>query len=232
SATRAVDFIRAELWRDGRLKATFKDGRARFAAYLDDYAFLAYGLVELLQTRWRDSDLTLARQLADVMLQHFEDPRGGFFFTADDHERLIHKPKPVTDESVPAGSAVAALALSTLGHLLGEQRYLDAVERTVRGALYGIEHYAEAHPTMLRVLEHVLTPPKLVVLRGSAEELAPWQRQLGRSYDPHRLAFAIPNDAVLPGLLAAREPLEHAVAYVCEGMTCRAPVELKDGVAL
>jgi uncharacterized protein YyaL (SSP411 family) len=168
SATRSVDFIRTELWRDGRLKATYKDGRARFAAYLDDYAFLAYGLIELLQTRWRDGDLELARQLVEVLLAHFEDPRGGFFFTADDHERLIHKPKTVTDEAVPAGNGVAAVALLALGHLLGEQRYLDAAERTVRCALHGIERYPEAHATLLRALAWLVTPPKLVVLRGAA----------------------------------------------------------------
>jgi uncharacterized protein YyaL (SSP411 family) len=232
SATRAVDFIRTELWQDGRLKATYKDGRARFAAYLDDYAFLAHGLIELLQCRWRDGDLMLARELADVLLEHFEDPRGGFFFTADDHERLIHKPKPASDEAVPAGNGIAALALVALGHLLGEQRYLDAAERTVRSALHGMERYPDAHATLLRALEELITPPKVVVLRGRADELGPWQRQLDQTYEPHRLAFAIPNDAVLPGLLAERAPRTTPVAYVCEGMTCRAPLELKHGVEI
>jgi uncharacterized protein YyaL (SSP411 family) len=232
SATRAVDFIRTELWQDGRLKATYKDGRARFAAYLDDYAFLAHGLIELLQCRWRDGDLMLARELADVLLEHFEDPRGGFFFTADDHERLIHKPKPASDEAVPAGNGIAALALVALGHLLGEQRYLDAAERTVRSALHGMERYPDAHATLLRALEELITPPKVVVLRGPADELRPWQRQLDQTYEPHRLAFAIPNDAVLPGLLAERAPRTTPVAYVCEGMTCRAPLELKHGVEI
>jgi len=232
SAARAVDFIRAELWRDGRLKATYKDGRARFAAYLDDYAFLAHGLLELLQARWRDEDLQFARELADVLLEHFEDERGGFFFTADDHERLLHKPKPFADEAVPAGNGIAALALIALGHLTGEQRYLDAAERTVRAALHGLESYPDAHATLLRALEELLEPPKLVVLRGTPEELAPWQRKLASAYEPHRLAFAIPTGAKLAGLLAERAPRNRAVAYVCEGMTCRAPVELREGVAL
>ena len=232
SATRAVDFIRAELWQDGRLKATYKDGRARFAAYLDDYAFLAYGLLELLQARWRDADLQFARELADVLLTHFEDERGGFFFTADDHERLIHKPKPFADEAVPAGNGIAALALIALGHLLGEQRYLDAAERTVRAALHTLESYPDAHATLLRALHELLEPPKLVVLRGTPEQLTPWQHKLASAYEPHRLAFAIPNDAQLTGLLAQRTPRERAVGYVCEGMTCRAPVELADGVVL
>jgi uncharacterized protein YyaL (SSP411 family) len=232
SATRAVDFIRAELWRDGRLKATYKDGRSRFAAYLDDYAFLAHGLLELNQARWRDGDLTFARELADVLLEHFEDETGGFFFTADDHERLIHKPKPFIDEAVPAGNGVAARVLIALGHLLGEQRYLDAAERTVRAALHTLHGYPDAHATLLRALEELLAPPKLVVLRGTREGLAPWQRKIAATYEPHRLAFAIPNDAKLSGLLAERVPQQRAVAYVCEGMTCRAPVELADGVAL
>ncbi len=232
SATRAVDFIRAELWRDGRLKATYKDGRARFTAYLDDYAFLAHGLLELLQYRWRDSDLDFARELADVLLEHFEDSRGGFFFTADDHERLIHKPKPFIDEAVPAGNGVTAAVLLALGHLLGEQRYLDAAERTVRAALHALESYPDAHATLLRALEELLEPPKLVVLRGTPEELAPWRRKLAEAYEPHRLALAIPNDARLSGLLAQRAPRETAVAYVCEGMTCRAPVELTGDVTL
>ena len=232
SATRAVDFIRAELWRDGRLKATYKDGRARFAAYLDDYAFLAYGLLELNQARWRDADLELALELADVLLAHFEDRVGGFFFTADDHERLIHKPKPFVDEAVPSGNGIAALVLLRLGSLLGEQRYLDAAERTVRAALHMLESYPDAHATLLRALEELIEPPKLVVLRGTPEALAPWQRKLASTYEPHRLAVAIPNDAKLSGLLAQRVPRGRAVAYVCEGMTCRAPVELADGVAL
>src|SRR6185503_3137492 len=148
SATRAVDFIRAELWAGGRLKATYKDGRARLAGYLDDYAFLAHGLLELLQCRWRSSDLTFACELVDVLLAHFADPLGGFFFTADDHEKLIHKPKPFADEAVPAGNGIAALALIALGHLLGEQRYLDAAERTVRAAAHTIESYPDAHATL------------------------------------------------------------------------------------
>jgi uncharacterized protein YyaL (SSP411 family) len=232
SAERAVDFIRAELWDGGRLKATYKDGRARFAGYLDDYAFLALGLVELLQCRWRDADLKFARELLDVLLAHFEDTRGGFFFTADDHERLIAKPKPFVDEAVPAGNGIAALALLALGHLLGEQRYLDAAERTVRAALHTLERYPEAHATLLRALEQLLVPPTLVVLRGTPTALAPWRRKRGSRYEPHQLFFAIPNDAQLPGLLAERAPRERAVAYVCEGMTCRAPVELTDGVVL
>src|SRR5579862_1023084 len=107
AAGTAVDFIHRTLWRDGRLLATYKDGRAHLGAYLDDYAFLADALLELLQTRWRSRDLEFARALAEVMLEQFLDrERGGFFFTAAEHEPLIHRTKTFNDESIPAGNGV------------------------------------------------------------------------------------------------------------------------------
>ena len=93
SAVRAVDFVRATLWKDGRLLATYKDGKAHLPAYLDDHAFLIDGLLELLQARWRSADLQFAVQLAELLLTHFEDKdAGGFYFTSDDHEKLLHRP--------------------------------------------------------------------------------------------------------------------------------------------
>jgi uncharacterized protein len=227
AATRALDFIRAELWAEGRLKAVYKDGRARFAAYLDDYALLAAGVLELLQYRWRDGDLDFACALADVLLARFEDERGGFFFTADDHESLIHKPKPFADEALPSGNGVAANVLVTLGHLLGEQRYLDAAERTVRAALHSIQRYPEGHPTLLRALDALLAPPQLVVVRAPTPALEAWRAARDATYDSRRLGFSIPADAAsLRGLLAERTSRgAGGTAYLCEGLTCRAPID-------
>ena len=225
AALRAVDFIRTSLWRGGRLHATYKDGRARFAAYLDDHAFLAAGLVELLQCRWRTEDLRFAQALLEVLLAHFADTRGGFFFTADDHERLIHRPKPLADEAIPSGNAIAAAALTALGHLLGEPRYLEAAEGALRAAWPSIERYPQAHATFLRVLDLYLEPPQLVVVRGAAPELAEWHAVAEAHHDARRLTFAIPSDARdLPGLLAARTADRGTTAYVCTGTECRAPV--------
>src|SRR5690349_14799067 len=113
SARRALGFIRETLWRDGRLLATAKDGRAHLAAYLDDYAYLLAALLELLQCEFSAADLEFAEQLADVLLEHFEDKeRGGFFFTANDHEKLLHRPKPGHDTALPSGNGVAAFALT------------------------------------------------------------------------------------------------------------------------
>ncbi|MFZ2525627.1 MAG: thioredoxin domain-containing protein, partial [Candidatus Ferrigenium altingense] len=107
SAQRAADFIRTTMWRNGRLLATCKDGKAHLNAYLDDYAFLLDALLELLQAEFRPADLEFARALADVLLEQFEDTQeGGFFFTSHDHEKLIHRPKPGHDNATPSGNGI------------------------------------------------------------------------------------------------------------------------------
>jgi uncharacterized protein YyaL (SSP411 family) len=225
AATRALDHLRESVWRDGRLLAAARDGRAHLNAYLDDYVFLADALLELLQRRWRSADLEWLRSLLDAVLRHFEDPAGGFFFTSDDHETLIHRGKAFADEATPAGNGVAALVLQRAGYLLGENRYLAAAERTLRAAWSGLEQHPEGHATLLTALEESLNPPQLVIIRGEAAESARWAAALGRLYAPRRMVFAIPADAAsLPEALGAKPPRFPAVAYVCRGMVCEAPV--------
>ena len=225
SAERAVDFIRTSLWREGRLLATYKDGRARHPAYLDDHAFLIDALLNLLQCRWRGEDLNFAVELADVLLAHFADrENGGFFFTADDHEALFHRPKPVIDDALPAGNGIAALVLGRLGHLLGENRYLKAAEKTIRAGWRSISRFPHAHNALLLAVEEFLDPPQTIVLRGG-DELLRWHARCVEKYAPRRLCIAIPADETgLPGLLEERVPRDGPVAYVCEGHVCGAPV--------
>ena len=227
AAAAAAAFVRDKLFVDGRLLATCKDGRARFPAYLDDYAFMIDALLELLQSRWDTAQLNFAIDLADALLAHFEDREdGGFYFTADDHEQLMHHPKPLADEAVPSGNGIAALALQRLGHLVGEHRYVDAAERTLRSAWKAMDEYPHGHVTLIAALEEYLEPPEIIVIRGDTANLAKWQQQLSRIYAPSRLVVAISRDeSELPGLLAERKPVDgDTVAYRCVGTHCELPV--------
>ncbi|MCK6371517.1 MAG: thioredoxin domain-containing protein [Gammaproteobacteria bacterium] len=239
AATTALVFLQENLVTGGRLQATWKDGRARFNAYLDDHAFLLDATLEVLQTRWDGRYLDLAVWLAEELLARFHDPgQGGFFFTAHDHEAPLHRSRSLADEALPSGNAVAAFALGRLGHLLGETRYLDAAEGTLRLAWDGMSRYPQAHAALLAALDEYLDPPQIVVLRGPAGTLEEWSEVAGVLFAPNRLVFAIPGDATnLPGALASRVAGETPVAYVCRGTTCRAPIRdldalpaaLKDG---
>ncbi|QSA98631.1 thioredoxin domain-containing protein [Methylococcus sp. EFPC2] len=223
AARDAFDFLHRELWVEGRLRATWKDGRGRFSAYLDDYAFLIDAALELLQCRWSSAHGRWAGELADVLLARFEDrERGGFYFTAHDHEALIHRAKPFQDESMSSGNAVAALSLLRLGQILGELSYLDAGARALRLATPELRRYPVAHGTMLLAVCEWLRPRRLVVLRGEAGALGAWQEAAaGRPV----LCLAIPaGETDLPPALAERRPTGGVVAYVCAGTECLAPI--------
>jgi uncharacterized protein YyaL (SSP411 family) len=226
AATRALDFIRGTLWRDGRLLATYKDGRAHLNAYLDDYVYLADAILELQQVRFRSDELSFARELLEVVLKHFTDPDGGYFFTSDDHETLIHRSKSFGYDATPAGNGIAAFVLQRMGHLLGESRYLAAAEQTLRSAWPVLEKYPQAHMSLLVALEELLNPPETIILRGGTAAIESWRRDLARLYAPRRLVLAVPGDARdLPPALEEKPASGDAVAYVCKGSVCAAPIE-------
>jgi hypothetical protein len=230
SAEHALDFIRATLWKDGRLLATYKDGKAHLPAYLDDHAFLIDGILELLQARWQSSDLQFAVELAELLLTHFQDrDNGGFYFTADDHEKLLHRPKPASDEAIPSGNGIAALTLLRLGHVLGEPRYLDAAERTLKVLYPAVRRYPSAHNALLNAIEEYLEPTQTIVLRGPAVALPTWLGRCLQKYAPHRMVFAIPDGtADLPAPLAQRIATGEVTAYICTGQSCQPPVTRLD----
>jgi uncharacterized protein YyaL (SSP411 family) len=226
-ATQALDFLRSTLWRNGRLLATYRDGRAHLNAYLDDHVYLADAILELQQVRFRRDELAFACELMDIVLERFEDPRsGGFFFTSSDHEALIHRSKSFSDEAIPSGNGIAAFVLQRLGHLLGDTRYLAAAERTLRAAWPVLQRYPQEHASLLIALDELLLPPQIVILRGEAAEIESWRSELSMRYGPKRLVLAIPADTSdLPDALAEKAARGKAVAYICRGSTCDVPIE-------
>ncbi|MFQ5488611.1 MAG: thioredoxin domain-containing protein, partial [Gammaproteobacteria bacterium] len=152
-----------------------------------------------------------------------------FYFTADDHEQLVYRPKPYGDDAIPAGNGVAARALLRLGHLLGEPRYLEAAEHTLRNAWSAIMELPYGHNTLLAALEETLEPPQLIILRGHGDELRSWQQHCLQAYAPRRLCLAIPSsETSLPGALAGYRAAEGTLAYVCHGTSCSAPLRRLD----
>ena len=234
AAGQAADFIRQTLIKDGRLYASYKDGRVRFPAYLDDHAFLLDALLELLQSDWQTRHLEFAMDLADLLLEHFYDRQeGGFYFTADDHETLIDRPKPLADEAVPSGNGIAAFALQRLGFLLGETRFLDATEKTLQNAWQAMREYPHGHVSLITALEEYLEHPEIIVIRGDADEVAHWRDAAAKLYAPARLVFAIERAATgLPGVLDDRRPLAgETVAYRCKGTHCSLPLTSFEALA-
>jgi len=223
SARRALEFLQGTLWRNGRLAATHKDGITHLNAYLDDYAFLLDAALELLHGDFREEDLRFARELAEVLLDQFEDRAGGgFFFVSHDHEKLIHRAKPGHDNATPSGNGIAAFALQRLGHLIGEPRYLEAAERALKLFYPVLERQPSACVSLATALDEFLAPPQIVVLRGDRRGIADWGRALARGYRPDTLVVGIAaGTANLPAALDKPSTAGAGVnAWVCRGVSC------------
>ena len=224
AACEAIDFLHSQVWREGRLLASYKNGQARLNAYLDDYAFLLDALLETMQASYRPQDMDWARELADALLTHFEDSeRGGFYFTSHDHETLIQRPKPGYDNALPSGNGVAALSLHRLGLLLGESRYLNAAERCLRLFYPQILQQPIAYPTLLALLDESLHPPRVIVLRGPSDEVKVWAVALAPQRRKSDILLVLPNGLHLPDALSKPESAS-GTAWVCVGSNCLPPV--------
>lgn len=226
SACSAFSFICANMLDDGRLLATHKDGVSHLNAYLDDYAYLLDATLELLSVRWNNDWLTVAIQLADTLLEQFEDSEGGgFFFTSHDHEQLIQRPRPMGDDSMPSGNGIAARALNRLGHLVGEQRYILAAENTVKASWSAMTQLAWAHCAMLNAAEEQIYPLETVVVRASTDKLASLRAEFSQNYRPGLLMIGIPDNVTgLPGKLGQQQATGDFSAFYCSGAQCLAPV--------
>ncbi|HVE51160.1 MAG TPA: thioredoxin domain-containing protein [Casimicrobiaceae bacterium] len=228
-AVAALDSLRRNAWRDGKLLATRKGERAHLDAYLDDYAFLLAALDEMMQTRFRRADYQWAREIADSLLLRFEDPAaGGFFFTAHDHEALIHRTKPGHDNATPSGNGVAASALIAFATLASEPRYSDAAERTVKLFAPRLADDPRGFSSLLRALDDLITPPTIVILDGEPAAVSEWHRQLGGVV---RAGIRIYNIAGVDVPAELRKgPLGNApvTAWVCQNTTCLAPMTTLD----
>jgi uncharacterized protein YyaL (SSP411 family) len=154
SAKKALTFLHKKLWKNERLLASAKDDKAHLPAYLDDYAFLLSALLTSYKIQGDEADLLFAKKLADTMIKHFFDKdAGGFFFTADDHEKLLYRPKTLMDESLPSGNGVAVSALIELDILLNQSHYEDAIQKTLTLAWPILLQYPSEHCSLLLALK-------------------------------------------------------------------------------
>ena len=230
SAERALQFVHQQLWDGQQLLATCKNGKAHINAYLDDYAFLLAAILEHLQTRWDNQMFAWATQIADTLLEQFEDKSsGGFYFTSHNHENLIQRPRNFTDEATPSGNGIAATALQRLGILCGNSEYLRATEACLKAASQHLQQHPVMCCSLLTALDELLTSTVIIVLRGETETMRTWQQEIDKHYQPDILCFALETHMRPPETLADKKPQETLCAYICEGTHCLAPVmQLED----
>jgi hypothetical protein len=233
AAMRAADFVHRRMQRpDGRLVHSWRDGQARFDAYLDDYTYLIGALVTLYEATFERRYLNEALALAERLQAHFADrDGGGYFYTADDHEALIARPKDVLDNPTPSGNAMAATALLRLGKLCGRSDLLDAARSTLQTCAEFIRRLPTATGQLLVALDWYLGPAHEIVVTGKRGDPATTAvvADLRRRFIPRKVVAcwdeveAIPAPAPLGALLAGKEVASSPRAYVCQDYACQAP---------
>ncbi len=237
AATNA-EFLRNNLYDDGRLLRSYKDGQARLDGYLEDYANLIDGLISLYEATFDAGWIAWAKELAERMIAEFwDDERGAFFDTAASGETLIARPKDVFDNATPSGNSVAADALLRLALLAGEtefgRRASDVLEQ------YGAvsTERPNGFGRMLCAYDFAIGDVREIAVVGDPEsvETRALLNVVQHNYLPWKVtALARPgdDDAEIMPLLADRTTVSgHPAAYVCQNYVCQLPVTAPDELA-
>lgn len=225
-AKRNADFIIENMQSDGYWLRTWKDGKAKLDAYLEDYANFADGLTELFQVSGEVKYLVEAKRLADLMISEFwDEPSGGFYFTANNHEKLLIRSKDFYDNATPSGNSVAADVLLKLAKITGDANYEKLAETILRLVLPQARRYPQGFGRVLSALEFYLAPTKEIVVLG--EKGNDLEREIWSDYLPNKvvvLAESNENAKIIP-LLENRKPIDgKPTVYVCENFICQKPV--------
>jgi uncharacterized protein YyaL (SSP411 family) len=229
AAERAAEAILAGLRRsDGRLGRSWKDGRSSGEGVLDDYADLADGLLGLYEATFDERWFVTARELATTILDRFEDPAGGFFDTADDHETLVTRPKDPQDNATPAGGSMAALVLLRIAALTGDERARTAAERAIASVGPYLVRYPTGFANWLSAAHLALTgPAELAIVGDPADPATAALLAVARAGGRDDVAVAVSGDparSAVP-LLADRVMIDgRPTAYLCRRFVCQMPV--------
>jgi len=234
AAKKAAGFILKKLRRDGRLLHRFRDEDAAFPANLEDHAFLVWGLIELYEWDPDPVHLKAALELNETMLGHFWDgERGGLFFTPDDGEALLVRPKEIYDGALPSGNSVAALNLLRLARLTGEARLEKKAQELLETFSDEVESFPAAHTHLMSALDFALGPSHEVVIVGEedASDTKALFKALHSVYLPAMVTLFKPAGeegeelARLAPFTKEMKPVDgKATAYVCTGGACKQPV--------
>jgi uncharacterized protein len=232
-AVRSAEFLLGRLRVDGRLMRTYKGGRARIPAFLEDHALLADALVALYEATFDPRWLREARALADEAVARFwDDAEGIFYDTAADAETLVVRPRDLWDNATPSGTSAATMMLLRLAELTGEARYRMIAERVIGGMAEVAARAAAGFGNLLSAIDfHLAVPVEIAIVGTPGEaETEALLRVAARAYLPNAVtALRRPDEDDSAGelvpLLRGRTALGgRATAYVCERLACQMPV--------
>lgn len=232
-AARSANFLLTALRSEGRLRRSWRDGKVTEEVFLEDYAALILGLLELYQTDFNNRWFASALELASEMIEHFNDPEGGFFDTPADGEALVLRPKGLGDNAIPSGNALACETLLKLASFTDNGAYRDLGEKALKTVAEAAVRYPTGFARWLSAADFALGNVKQVAILGEAgeENFQALMNVVRSGFRPNVVvaASAYPPAENAPALLNDRPLVDgKATAYVCEGFVCLQPVTRPD----
>jgi hypothetical protein len=230
AAEKCIAFIEKNLISDGHLLRTYKNGQAKLRGYLEDYSYLINALLDVFEVAPKSKYLELATRLAHHMVDHFWDPQNNsFYFTADDHEKLIIRPKNNYDLSMPSGNSVAANSLLRLYHLTQEKKFLDISLKTMEAfSIMAAENPFGFGYLLNAIYLYLQNPTEITVLNTKNKTL---MNLLTKRFLPESILVTVSDSDQLKHL--AKYPFfagkefnpEKTVVFVCKNFACSLPLE-------
>ncbi len=233
-ARQAADFL-LETMRDadGGLRHRYREGEAGVAGFLDDYAFLGWGLIELYEATFEPHYLERALELTDRMLARFEDAeRGGCYFVPPDAEDVLVRRKSFEDRAMPSGNSVAMFNLLRLARLTGRTDFEEHADRLSRAASARVNQVPIGFTHLLAALDLALGPSQEVVIVGDPDDPAAQAalQTLREAFRPRTVVVLKPSDAddapivdLAPFTRDMRRLDGETTIYVCQGHRCDQP---------
>ena len=213
--------------------ARYRDGHADFLAYLDDYAFLVWGLLELYETTFNAQYLKKALKLNQHMLDLFwDDEKGGLFFTGKDSEELIIRSKEIYDGAIPSGNSVAALNLLKLSRLTGDVKFSEKAERLFSTFAGSVSLQPSAYAYLLTALSFAFEVSEEIVIVGQAEDdnTQAMIDKVRSYYMPNSIVIFHPGgeqgqelENLIPFIKGMRSMDGKTTVYVCQNYACQKP---------
>ncbi|MDH4265385.1 MAG: thioredoxin domain-containing protein [Deltaproteobacteria bacterium] len=235
AARRAADFFLAKMRNSrGRLYRRYRHGHIAYPGFLDDYAYLVWGLIELYEATFEVRYLEQAVHLNQIMIELFGDEeKGGFYFTGQENELLIARPKEIYDGAVPSGNSVAALNLLRLARMTGDVTLEKKADQLLQFFSSAVAAVPMACTQLLMALDFVVGPSKEIVIAGDPQEemTRAMIALLQRRFVPNKVVLlrregeAGKELTALSPFVAGMVPVgKKPAVYLCEGYTCRSPL--------
>jgi uncharacterized protein YyaL (SSP411 family) len=243
AAKKAANFIISNMTTpEGRLYHRYRDGEPAIMGFLNDYSFFIWGLIELYEATFEASYLKRAIKLTEVMMKHWDNEKGGFYFTADDAENILIREKLIYDGAYPSGNSLAALNMIRLSRMTANPEFEEKAIQIFQAFSNIVSETPAGYTQLMVALDFALGPSFEVIIVGNSQskDTENMLRAVRGKFIPNNVLLLLPSEVQEPEITSLAEYTQHltpkegkATAYVCQDYECKLPtIDIEEAISL